>query len=177
MTRVRVSLAAAIGADLLGAMGVLFFAGRGWQRATVSRARPLPDAVVNLSGRDLHAATTAFALIALAGVVAVAATRGWARRIVGLVLIAAGAVVGWYAVAGLSAVSAGQARTSVDQRGRRRPASAVRVVVARELAGADRGVRRADRAGRDHDGGQRRGGGRRWPDATRPRPKRPGPSA
>ena len=96
----RLSLAIAIIADLLGAAGVLLFAGRDWQRVVVSRVRPLPDAVVNLSGRDLQGAITAFALIALAGVVAIAATRGWARRLVGLAVIATGGVVGWYAIDG-----------------------------------------------------------------------------
>jgi uncharacterized membrane protein (TIGR02234 family) len=109
----RVSLAIAIIADLLGAAGVLLFAGRDWQRVVVSRVRPLPDAVVNLSGRDLQGAITAFALIALAGVVAIAATRGWGRRLVGLALIGTGGVVGWYAIAGASAVSADRARSSV----------------------------------------------------------------
>jgi uncharacterized membrane protein (TIGR02234 family) len=109
----RLSLAVAIIADLLGAAGVLLFAGRDWQRVVVSRVRPLPDAVVDLSGRDLHGATTAFALIALAGVVAIAATRGWGRRLVGLALVATGAVIAWYAIDGTVAVSAGRARSSV----------------------------------------------------------------
>jgi uncharacterized membrane protein (TIGR02234 family) len=109
----RLSLALAIIADLLGAAGVLLFAGRDWQRVVVSRVRPLPDAVANLDGHNLHGAITAFALIALAGVVAVAATRGWGRRLVGLALIAAGAIIGWYAIAGTAAVSADRARSSV----------------------------------------------------------------
>jgi uncharacterized membrane protein (TIGR02234 family) len=114
MSSARYSLAAAIAADLLGAVGVLFFAGAKWQQVVVGRARPLPDAVANLSGRDLHGGTTAFALIALAGVVAIAATRGWARRLVGLVLAAAGAVVVWYSIDGVTAVSADQARASIN---------------------------------------------------------------
>ena len=109
----RRSLIAAVAADLLGAAGVLLFAGRDWQRVVVSRVRPLPDAVAKLDGHDLHGAITAFALIALAGVVAVAATRGWARRAVGLVLIASGAVIVWYSVDGVSAVSSGTARASI----------------------------------------------------------------
>ncbi len=154
MTSARYSLAAAIAADLLGAVGVLFFAGAKWQRVVVGRARPLPDAVANLSGRDLHGGTTAFALIALAGVVAIAATRGWARRLVGLVLAAAGAVVVWYSIDGITAVSASQARAA-HQRGRRRfgvPGARHR---ARDLAGAHRHLRRRDRARRGADRGLR----------------------
>jgi uncharacterized membrane protein (TIGR02234 family) len=109
----RPSFALALIADLLGACGVLLFAGRDWQRVVVSRVRPLPDAVADLSGHDLHGAITAFALIALAGVVAIAATRGWGRALVGLALIAAGALIGWYSVDGVNAVSAAQARSSV----------------------------------------------------------------
>jgi uncharacterized membrane protein (TIGR02234 family) len=113
VTRARLTFAAALAADLLGAAGVLLFAGRAWQHVTVSRARPLPDAVTDLTGRDLHPASTAFALIALAGLVAIAATRGWARRVVGLALVAAGAVVAWYAIDGAGAVSATQARAAL----------------------------------------------------------------
>lgn len=113
MTRARVSLAFALIADLAGAAGVLLFAGRVWQRVRVTRVRPLPDAVANLTGRDLYPALSAFALIALAGVIAIAATRGWGRRVVGLALAASGAVIGWYAVDGLSAVSPGRARSSI----------------------------------------------------------------
>jgi hypothetical protein len=66
VNRSRASLALALIADLLGAAGVLLFAGRDWQRVVVTRVRPLPDATASLTGRDLYAATTAFALIALA---------------------------------------------------------------------------------------------------------------
>jgi uncharacterized membrane protein (TIGR02234 family) len=113
VTGARASLAVALIADLLGAAGVLLFAGRVWQRVQVSRVRPLPDAVAKLAGRDLYPALTAFALIALAGVIAIAATRGWGRRIVGLALAASGIVIGWYAVDGLSAVSTGRALSSI----------------------------------------------------------------
>jgi uncharacterized membrane protein (TIGR02234 family) len=113
VTRVRAWFAVALIADLLGATGVLLLVGRTWQRVTVPRAAPLPPALVDLSGRDLQAVIAAFALIALAGVVAVAATRGLARRVVGAVLVVSGAVIGWRAITALSAISAAQARASV----------------------------------------------------------------
>ncbi len=113
MRHTRRWLAIALGADLLGATGVLLGVGRGWQRVVVTRKPPLPDAIVHLSGRDLHGAIAAFSLIALAGVVAIAATRRAGRRVVGAALVISGGVIVWFASAGLSPVSAARARSSV----------------------------------------------------------------
>ena len=113
MNRSRGTLALALFVDLLGAAGEQQHAGRDWQRVVVTRVRPLPDATANLTGRDLYAATTAFALIALAGVIAIAATRGWGRRLVGAVLVISAGFIVWYSIEGMSAVSPARARTSV----------------------------------------------------------------
>jgi uncharacterized membrane protein (TIGR02234 family) len=113
MTRARAWFALALLADLLGATGVLISVGRGWQRVVVTRQAPLADAVVHLSGRYLSGATAALSFIALAGVVAIAATRGIGRRLVGVALLASGAAITWLAVTGLTAVSAARARASV----------------------------------------------------------------
>jgi uncharacterized membrane protein (TIGR02234 family) len=80
------------------------------------RPRPCRDDFLNVSGRTLAAAPTALALVALAGVIAVLATRGWARRLVGLVIALAGAGLVWRSVAGLSAVGADRARALVADR-------------------------------------------------------------
>jgi uncharacterized membrane protein (TIGR02234 family) len=61
----------------------------------------------------VDAAPTALALVALAGVVAVLATRGVVRRIVGVVLSVSGALLVWRAASGFSAVGANHARDLV----------------------------------------------------------------
>jgi uncharacterized membrane protein (TIGR02234 family) len=113
VTRERLLLVIALGADLIGAAAVLLLVGRTWQRVTVSRHAPLPPAVVDLSGRDLQAALAAFALIALAATVAVAATRGIGRRLVGLALLGCGVLIAWRAALGVSPVGGRRARASV----------------------------------------------------------------
>ena len=52
-----------------------------WQTITSPRPRPRPDDMLDLTGRTVDSASTALALVALAGVVAVLATRG--RRAAG----------------------------------------------------------------------------------------------
>lgn len=106
-------LGAALLADLLGATVVLISVGRSWQRAVVTRHAPLTDAVVHLTGRDLEAAISGFGFIALAGVVALAASRGLGRRLVGAALAVSGVVTIWFTVLALRPVSPAHARASV----------------------------------------------------------------
>src|SRR4051812_39543684 len=91
--------AAALLLDLVGAAGALLVATRHWQTITTPRPAPLHDDVLGLSGRTVDAAPTALALVALAGVVAVLATRGVVRRVVGGVLTLAGLALLWRAIA------------------------------------------------------------------------------
>ena len=53
-----------------------------------ARAHPFTDDVVSVSGRTIDGAVTALALVALAGVVAVLATKGVARRVIGALVAA-----------------------------------------------------------------------------------------
>jgi uncharacterized membrane protein (TIGR02234 family) len=99
--------------DLLGSGAALLISTWSWQTITTPRPAPLHDDVLDLSGRNVDAAPTALALVALAGVVAVLATRGIARRVVGGVLVLAGVGLIWRAVASSSAVSVRRARTLV----------------------------------------------------------------
>jgi uncharacterized membrane protein (TIGR02234 family) len=99
--------------DLVGAAGALLVSVRHWQTIITPRPAPLHDDVLALSGRTVDAAPTALALVALAGVVAVLATRGLARRVVGGVLLLAGAALVWRAIASAGAVSTRRARTLV----------------------------------------------------------------
>jgi uncharacterized membrane protein (TIGR02234 family) len=110
---VRRLFAAALVADLVGAAGALLIALRTWQTITTPRPAPLHADVLDVTGRSVDAASTALALVALAGVVAVLATRGLARRIVGAVLALAGAAMVWRALGSAGAVSRTRARSFV----------------------------------------------------------------
>jgi uncharacterized membrane protein (TIGR02234 family) len=99
--------------DLVGAGGALLVAPRHWQTISTARRAPLGDLVVQVTGRNVDAAPTALALVALAGVVAVLATRGIVRRVVGGVLALSGVALVWRAIASAGAVSTGRARTLV----------------------------------------------------------------
>jgi uncharacterized membrane protein (TIGR02234 family) len=110
----RGRLAGALGLVLLGGAGALLVSGRAWQTVTVSRARPFTDEVVDVSGRTLEPAVAALGVVALAGVIAVLATRGVARRLVGVALAGAALAMAWPAVAGLRTVSAQRARSLVS---------------------------------------------------------------
>lgn len=102
--------------DVLGAGGALLIAARAWQTVTTPRPAPLRNDVLELSGRTVDAAPTALALVALAGVVAVLATRGRLRRVVGAVLVVAGVGLVIRAVQSAAAVSASRARALVSDR-------------------------------------------------------------
>jgi hypothetical protein len=110
----RARLGGALGLVLLGGAGALLASGRAWQTVTAPRARPFTDEVVNVSGRTLEPAIAALAVVALAGVVAVLATRGIARRFVGVALAGVAIAMAWPAVAGLRSVSAQRARSLVS---------------------------------------------------------------
>lgn len=101
--------------DVLGAGGALLLSLRDWQTVTTPRTGRPAD-VLDLSGRTVDAASTAFALVAAAGVVAVLATRGVVRRVVGGLIVLAGAGLVWRAIAALSAVSTSRARSLVSSR-------------------------------------------------------------
>jgi uncharacterized membrane protein (TIGR02234 family) len=117
MKRYR-AFAVALLLDLVGAVGVLLVALRTWQVITTPRPSPLHDAVLDVSGRTIDGASFALALVALAGVVAVLATRGLPRRVVGAVLALAGVVLIWRSASAAGAVSAGRARALVTERQR-----------------------------------------------------------
>jgi uncharacterized membrane protein (TIGR02234 family) len=109
--RERGAFAAALVLTVLGGAGALLCSTRHWQSAVLPRQRPLADDVLQLTGRTVDAAPTAFALVALAGVVAVLATRGLPRRLVGAVLAVTGAVLAWRSLAALRPLGADRVRT------------------------------------------------------------------
>jgi uncharacterized membrane protein (TIGR02234 family) len=101
-----------VGAVALGGGLALLASGRTWVTVHVDRPAPLPDFSVGLTGRTLQAAVPGLAVVALAGVVALLATRGVARRIVGAVIAGAGVALA-IAAAGAGMVSSGEARRLV----------------------------------------------------------------
>jgi uncharacterized membrane protein (TIGR02234 family) len=102
--------AVALVLDVLGAGAALLIASRPWQTLTLERGGAFPNMVRDLIGRDVDAAPTALALVALAGVVAVLATRGTARRIVGAVIALAGVALIWRASVSAGPISDAKAR-------------------------------------------------------------------
>jgi uncharacterized membrane protein (TIGR02234 family) len=82
-------LAGAVGAGL-----ILLAMRAQWAQAVFTPQKPLTAEVVNVSGTDLVPLAGALALATLAGLVAVIATRGVARRVVGVLLALFGAGAG-----------------------------------------------------------------------------------
>jgi uncharacterized membrane protein (TIGR02234 family) len=111
--RSRVEFAAVLVTLVIGAGVVLLCASRSWQTITTPRPRPFADDVLAVSGRTIDSASTALGLVALAGVVAVIATRGIARRIVGVLVAIAGAALIWRGSNSIGAVSQARARALV----------------------------------------------------------------
>lgn len=109
MNRERV----AVGFDLLGAGAALLLVAQDWQSVRVERAAPLSDLATDLTGRALEPAVFGCAVVALAGAVAALATRGWARRAVGLVVALSGAAVVVRSLAAVAPIGAGRARELV----------------------------------------------------------------
>ena len=102
----RLTFAAALLGLVIGGALALFASGRSWQTVTAHRARPLADDVLEVTGRTLHPAVIGLAVVALAGVVGILASRGIARRIIGAVLVIA-------AVTALHAISSEHARSAL----------------------------------------------------------------
>ncbi len=107
------AFAAALVAQIIGAAAVLLIATREWQTITTARPHPFTDDVVGVSGRTVDGAVTALALVALAGVVAIIATKGIARRVIGGLVAASGVALIWRIVTAIPAVDAARARDLV----------------------------------------------------------------
>lgn len=100
--------------------GLVFLSVRqSWARAVTAAAAPLPSSSVPVTGQDLVPAAGALALASLAALAAVIATRGRARRLVGVLLAAAGAltVLAVTAHVGAAAVLAAAHGTAVSSAG------------------------------------------------------------
>ena len=109
----RRELAAAVVAVAAGGGLALLAAARTWSTVTVLRAAPLGPVAARISGRTLQPAVTGLAVVALAGVLALLATRGVVRRLIGVVLALTGTATIWRAALGLSPVSGAHGRALV----------------------------------------------------------------
>jgi uncharacterized membrane protein (TIGR02234 family) len=85
---------AALLAGAVGAGVILFAVRQRWAQAVFIPPKPLSQQVVGVSGNDLVPLAGALALAALAGLAAVIATRGVARRVAGVLLALFGAGAG-----------------------------------------------------------------------------------
>jgi uncharacterized membrane protein (TIGR02234 family) len=100
-----VQYATAVVVLAIGAAAVLIVATQEWQT--------IGPRAIGVTGRALDSAPTALAVVALAGVVAVVATKGRIRQLVGVLVAAAGAAAIWRSAASLPAVSASRAEQLV----------------------------------------------------------------
>jgi uncharacterized membrane protein (TIGR02234 family) len=81
-----------LGVAAAGALLVLLSAHQGWARVVTAAAAPIPGSTVTVNGQAVVPLAGALALASLAGLAAVIATRGLARRLVGVFLAVSGAL-------------------------------------------------------------------------------------
>ena len=75
---------------LLGAFVVLVAAANPWVQVGIAGTAVLPARTLDLAAAELAPGVRALGLVALAGVVAIAATRSWGRVVVGVLLLTVG---------------------------------------------------------------------------------------
>lgn len=111
-THSRRELAVLLLAGAAGAGVVLLGSRQELARVVVHAPRPLPDTVTAVTAQGVRPAIGALAIAALAGLAAVLATRGLARRVTGVVTMALGAGIALQALGQVSraAVLAAAAR-------------------------------------------------------------------
>jgi len=92
-----------LGVAAAGAVLVLLSVRQGWAQVVTAATGPLPGSTVPVSGQDLVPLAGALAVASLASLAAVIATRGLARRLVGVFLAASGALTALLVSAPVSA--------------------------------------------------------------------------
>jgi uncharacterized membrane protein (TIGR02234 family) len=96
----------AVGLCLLGAVLAIWGSGRTWVTYDEGPGLTIEAFLATAQGTDIASAARPLGFVALAGVVALAATRRWGRLLVGLVVLAAGA--------GVVGDAAGALRAGID---------------------------------------------------------------
>lgn len=116
MSSPRRERGAVCGALALAAAGLLGALTQPWADIAAARQAPLPDLLETVGGRSLAPALGGAALVGLAGAVAVLATDGWARRVVGVLLAATGSAAMLGAVRLIGGPSDARARQVIADR-------------------------------------------------------------
>jgi uncharacterized membrane protein (TIGR02234 family) len=99
----RREYALVLGTAAAGAVLVLLSVRQGWAQVVTDVPAPLSRSTVRVSGQDLVPVAGALAVASLAALAAVIATRGLARRLVGVFLAVAGALIAVLVSAGVGA--------------------------------------------------------------------------
>jgi uncharacterized membrane protein (TIGR02234 family) len=97
----RREYALVLGTAAAGAVLVLLSVRQGWAQVVTDVPAPLPRSTVRVSGQDLVPVAGALAVASLAALAAVIATRGPARRLVGVFLAVSGALIAVLVSAGV----------------------------------------------------------------------------
>jgi uncharacterized membrane protein (TIGR02234 family) len=97
----RREYALVLGTAAAGAVLVLLSVRQGWAQVVTAAPAPLPRSTVRVSGQDLVPVVGALAVASLAALAAVIATRGLARRLVGVFLATSGALIAVLVSAGM----------------------------------------------------------------------------
>ncbi|MEV4617151.1 Trp biosynthesis-associated membrane protein [Asanoa sp. NPDC049573] len=90
MKHPRRQLTTAVLLCVVGAGLAFVAAGRTWESGYSHSVSPLPPSSLDRSGGDLIPGLSALAIVGLAGAGALLATRGWARRAVGVLVLLVG---------------------------------------------------------------------------------------
>jgi hypothetical protein len=83
---------------LVGAAALLFAVGQPWGHVVLDHGAGAPTSQQELTGSDIAGALTGPGLVGLAGVAGIVAARGRLRRVVGLVVLGAGAAAAVLAI-------------------------------------------------------------------------------
>lgn len=117
VARGRRELAAAVVGCVLGGALVLWGVGRGWLTISAPRPHPLPPLQRTVTGRAVDPLVAAMAVVALAGGIAMLATRRVGRLLVALLLTGSGVVVVVRSIPSLGGVSTSRAAALLTDHG------------------------------------------------------------
>ncbi len=112
----RRELATVLAAAAVAALVIVFASSRSWAAVTVGRRLPFGPLHVQLTGRTEFPALNGLAVVALLITVLVLVTGGWARRVLGLLLVLVGGSAGWYAARGLASLGSSRLRELLGDR-------------------------------------------------------------
>ncbi|HVX45544.1 MAG TPA: Trp biosynthesis-associated membrane protein [Mycobacteriales bacterium] len=115
--RSRRELTAAVVLAVAGGALLLFIASRGWVGLRVDRKAPLPPLHRTIDGSDAQPLLYALGLVGLAGAVAILATRRIGRIVVGVLLVATGAVALQRTISDLNGLSPGHVLSLLEDAG------------------------------------------------------------